>query len=245
MIQAYAKSDKGKVRDMNQDYYYISNSLDRIQLYILADGMGGYNGGEIASNLAVKTAKNYIENNFKDIPKDRDSIIQLVGSSMEYANMIVYEKSKENPELQGMGTTLEICLIYNNKAYIGHVGDSRIYRIRKDFIRKLTTDHSYVQKLVKEGTITKEQAAHHPQKNMLMKALGCNAFVEPDVMVKGFLKDDVLIICSDGLSNLVEQDTIKEIAKNKNIEQATKDLVNRANDRGGYDNVTVVLIKNI
>lgn len=244
MIKAYAKSDKGKVRENNQDYFYISNSLDEVQLYILADGMGGYNGGEIASSLAVQTAKNYIENNFKEIEKDKDSIIQLLGSSMEYANMVVYEKSKENPELQGMGTTLEICLIYNNKVYIGHVGDSRIYRIRKQFIRKLTQDHSYVQKLVKEGTITNEQAAHHPQKNMLMKALGCNAFVEPDVMVKGFLKDDILIICSDGLTNLVDQETIYEMAS-KNIEQATKDLVNLANDRGGYDNITVIVIKNI
>ena len=164
---------------------------------------------------------------------------------MEYANMVVYEKSKENPELQGMGTTLEICLIYNNKVYIGHIGDSRIYRIRKEFIRKLTQDHSYVQKLVKEGTITKEQAAHHPQKNMLMKALGCNAFVEPDVMVKGFLKDDILIMCSDGLTNMIDQETIYQMASKKNIEQASKDLVQRANDNGGYDNITVVIIKNI
>lgn len=244
MIKAYSKSDKGNVRETNEDYFYISNSLDQIQLFLLADGMGGYNGGEIASQLAIQTAKNYIENNFKDIEKDRDSIIQLLGSSMEYANMVVYEKAKENPELQGMGTTLEICLIYNNKAYIGHVGDSRIYRVRKQFIRKLTQDHSYVQKLVKEGTITKEQAEHHPQKNMLMKALGCNAFVEPDVMVKGFLKDDILIMCSDGLSNMVDQQTIYEMAS-KNIEQATKDLVQLAKDRGGYDNITVVIIKNI
>ncbi|CDB31754.1 protein serine/threonine phosphatase [Clostridium sp. CAG:575] len=244
MIKAYAKSDLGKVREMNQDYYYISNSLDEVQLYLLADGMGGYNGGEIASKLAVQTAKNYIENNFKEIEKDRDSIIQLLGSSMEYANMVVYEKSKENAELQGMGTTLEICLIYNNKVYIGHVGDSRIYRIRKEFIRKLTQDHSYVQKLVADGTITKEEAAHHPQKNMLMKALGCNAFVEPDVMVKGFLKDDILIMCSDGLTNMVDQETIYKMAS-KNIEQAPKDLVELANNNGGYDNITVVVIKNI
>ena len=244
MIKAYARTDKGNVRENNEDYFYISNSLDEVQLYLLADGMGGYNGGEIASKLAVQTAKNYIENNFKDIEKDKDSIIQLLGSSMEYANMVVYEKAKATPELQGMGTTLEICLIYNNKAYIGHVGDSRIYRVRKQFIRKLTQDHSYVQKLVKEGTITKEQAEHHPQKNMLMKALGCNAFVEPDVMVKGFLKDDIIIMCSDGLSNLVDQETIYEMAS-KNIEQGTKDLVQLAKDRGGYDNITVGIIKNI
>ena len=96
MIKAYAKSDVGKVRDINQDAYYISDSLDEVQLYMLADGMGGYNGGEIASKLAIQTAKSYIENNFKEIPKDRESIIQLVGSSMEYANMVVYEKSKED-----------------------------------------------------------------------------------------------------------------------------------------------------
>jgi len=244
MIKAYAKSDVGKVREMNQDYYYISNSLDEVQLYILADGMGGYNGGEIASKIAVETAKNYIENNFKEIEKDRDSIIQLLGSSMEYANMVVYEKSQQKPELHGMGTTLEICLIYNNKVYIGHIGDSRIYRIRKEFIRKLTQDHSYVQKLVKEGKITKEQAEVHPQKNMLTRALGCNAFVEPDVMVKGFLKDDILVMCSDGLTNMVKTEIIYQEAS-KNIEQAPKELVRIANENGGKDNVTVVIIKNI
>lgn len=244
MIKAYAKSDIGKVREINQDAYYISDSLDQVQLYMLADGMGGYNGGEIASKLAIQSAKSYIENNFKEIEKDRESIIQLVGSSMEYANMVVYEKSKENKDLEGMGTTLEICLIYNNKVYIGHVGDSRIYRIRKEFMRKLTQDHSYVQKLVKDGTITKEEAMHHPQKNMLMKALGCNAFVEPDVMVKGFLKEDILIICSDGLTNLVSQEEIFKEAK-KDIEQAPKELVEKANNNGGYDNITVVIIKNI
>lgn len=171
MIKAYARTDKGKVREINEDSYYISEPLDKVQLYMIADGMGGYNGGEIASSLAIKSAKSYIENNFDQTEKDKESIIQLVASSLEYANMVVYEKSKEDKELEGMGTTLDICLIYNNRAYIGHVGDSRIYRIRKDFIRKLTQDHSYVQKLVKDGTITQEEALHHPQKNMLMKAL--------------------------------------------------------------------------
>ncbi len=244
MIIAYAKSDVGKVREINEDSFYISNPLDKVQLYMLADGMGGYNGGEIASKLAIQAAKKYILNNFEQIEKDRDSIIQLLGSSIEYANMIVYEKSRENKELEGMGTTLEICLIYNSKVYIGHIGDSRIYRIRKSFIRKLTQDHSYVQKLVKDGEITQEEAEHHPKKNMLMKALGCNAFVEPDVMVKGLLKDDILLMCSDGLSNLVDEENIYQVAK-VNIEQATKELVRMANDKGGYDNITVVIIKNI
>lgn len=245
MIQAYAKSDVGKVREQNQDSYYISEPLDEVQLFIIADGMGGYNGGEIASSLAVQSAKNYIENNFASSDKDKESIIQLVGSSLEYANMVVYEKSKENEELSEMGTTMDICLIYNNKAYIGHVGDSRVYRVRKEFIRKLTQDHSYVQKLVKDGTITQEEAQHHPQKNMLIKALGCNAFVEPDVMIKGFQKDDILLMTTDGLTNLVSKDHLFETIKTENLEQIPKKLVEQANNNGGYDNVTVIVIKNI
>lgn len=244
MIKSYAKSDVGKVREINEDSFYISDSLSLVQIYIIADGMGGYNGGEIASKLAVKSAKNYIENNFKDTPKDRESLIQLVGSSIEYANMVIYEKSKEDKELEGMGTTIDICLIYNNKVYIGHVGDSRVYRIRKNFIRKLTTDHSYVQKLVKDGTITKEEAEIHPKKNMLMKALGCNAFVEPDVLVKGFLRDDILIMSTDGLTNLVSQEYLFTEATN-DIEQAPKNLIEIAKNKGGYDNITVIVIKNI
>ena len=231
MIIAYAKSDIGKVRQKNQDYFYISQSLDDVQLYILADGMGGYKGGEVASQMATTCVKNYIENNYKQIPKDRDSLIQLVGSSMEYANMVIYEKSKENTNLEGMGTTLEICLIHNNKVYIGHVGDSRIYRVRKQFIRKLTQDHSYVQKLVKDGKITEAEAEVHPKKNMLMKAIGCSAFVEPDVSVKGFLKDDILVMTSDGLTNMVTKEKIFNTVQG-NIERAPEKLVDLANDNG-------------
>lgn len=244
MIKAYGKSDIGIAREMNQDYYYISDDKNEIKLYILADGMGGYKGGEIASQLAVTSARNYIENNFKETPKDKSSLIQLIGSSVEYANMVVYEKAKENSELEGMGTTLEICLIYNNKAYIAHIGDSRIYRIRKEFMRKITKDHSYVQKLVEDGTITKEEAATHPKKNMLMKALGCNAFVEPDVTIKGFLKGDTIIICSDGLTNMVNQEEIYNIATSK-FEYAPNELIEKANKNGGYDNITVIIIRNI
>jgi protein phosphatase len=206
--------------------------------------MGGCNAGEVASKQAILSAKSYIENNFEEAPKDKDSLIQLVASSIEYANMVVYEKSIADKNYEGMGTTLAVCLIYNNRAYIGHIGDSRIYRIRKDFIRKLTQDHSYVQKLVQDGTITSEEAEHHPKKNMLMKALGVNAFVEPDVMVKGFQKEDILIICSDGLTNMVEVNDIYNAVKN-NFEIATKELVNLANKNGGIDNITIITIKNL
>ena len=158
--------------------------------------------------------------------------------------MVVYEKSSENKEYDGMGTTLEVCLIYNSRAYIAHIGDSRIFRIRKGLIRQLTQDHSYVQTLVKEGTITKEEAKHHPKKNMLTKALGCNAFVEPDVMVRGFQKEDALVICSDGLTNMVSKEEIFNLVTN-NFETAPKELVDLANQNGGIDNITVITIKNL
>ena len=241
-MRAFAKTDVGKARDMNQDYYYISKPEDKISIFILADGMGGYNGGEIASKLATMATLGYIQSNFENIPKEREEILKLIKSAMEYANMVVYEKSKEQKELEGMGTTLEVCLIYNNKLYLGHIGDSRIYRLRGEFFRKLTHDHSYVQKLVKDGTITQEEADHHPKKNMLMKALGCTAFVEPDVTVKGFIKDDIILICSDGLTNMVEEQEIYNILKKEGTLAAEK-LVEKANENGGYDNITAIVIR--
>ena len=240
-MEAFAKTDIGKLRDINEDYYYISNPEDEIQVFILADGMGGYNGGEVASRLATTTALSYIKSNFQNIPKEKEDILNLIKSAMEYANMVVYEKSNEDKELEGMGTTLEVSLIYNNRIYIGHAGDSRIYRIRRNFIRKLTRDHSYVQKLVKDGTITEEQARNHPKKNMLMKALGCTSFLEPDVTVKGFIKDDIILMCSDGLSNMLKDEEIFEIIKEQGAQSAEK-LVECANENGGYDNITAIVI---
>ena len=157
--------------------------------------------------------------------------------------MLVYEKSKEIKELEGMGTTIEVALVQNNRVYIGHIGDSRIYRIRKNFIRKLTTDHSYVEKLVKDGTISRDEAVHHPKKNMLTKALGCTSFVEPDISVKGFQKDDILVITSDGLTNMVSDEEIYNIVTD-NIEVATDKLINKANENGGLDNITVIIVLN-
>ena len=141
-----------------------------------------------------------------------------------------------------MGTTLEVLLIYKNKVYIGHIGDSRIYRIRKGIMRKLTKDHSYVQTLVEDGTITKEEAEHHPKKNMLMKALGCEEKIEADVMVKGFLKDDIILICSDGLTNMVPEEEIHEEI-DKDLKNAGEKLIERAKENGGLDNITLILIK--
>ena len=198
-------------------------------------------GGEVASKLAVSASKSYIQNNFNKIEHDRESILKLMKNAVEYANMVVYEKAMQEKELEGMGTTLDVCLIYNSKVYIGHVGDSRVYRLRKEFFRKLTTDHSYVQQLVKDGSITKEEAYNHPRKNMLTKALGCTAYVEPDTLVKGFLKDDIILMSSDGLTNMLKDEEIYNIIKS-NPDTAAEELVKRANSLGGYDNITVVII---
>ncbi len=240
-MKAFATSDVGKVREMNQDSYHISDQNDDVKLFIIADGMGGYKGGEIASRLAIEASKKYILNNFDGVKKDKELVLDLLKNAIEYANMVIYEKSKENEELSGMGTTIDICLIYMNRVYIGHVGDSRVYRIRKEFFRKLTKDHSYVEQLVDQGNITREEAYNHPKKNMLTKALGCTAFVEPDVMVKGFVKDDIILMCTDGLTNMIRDNKICEIIK-ENPEGATKKLVEEANKNGGLDNITAVII---
>lgn len=240
-MKAFARSDIGKVREMNQDNFYIADQNDSVKLFIVADGMGGYKGGEIASKLAIDSSKNYILNNFEEAKKDKEKIIELLRSAIEYANMVIYEKSKEIEELNNMGTTIDICLIHSGRAYIGHVGDSRVYRLRKEIFRKLTTDHSYVEQLLKQGNITKEEAYNHPKKNMLTKALGCTAFVEPDILVRGFQKNDILLMCTDGLTNMIKENQICQIIK-EDPEKATENLVNKAIEFGGLDNITAVII---
>lgn len=237
----FARTDIGKVRKKNQDYYYVS---DDGCINILADGMGGYAGGEIASKLATISAKEYILEHFdKNTEYEKQEILDIIENAMEHANLQVHEKAQEDPELEQMGTTLEICIIYKDKMFIGHVGDSRVYRLRQGIIRKLTKDDSYVQKLVEDGTITKEEAKNHPKKNMLVKALGCETDLEVKVFYKKFLKDDIVLICSDGLTNMVSEEQIYNIIGN-NIEEAAENLVNEANNNGGLDNITLIIIKN-
>ena len=240
-MKGFARTDIGKARDMNQDYYYIPSSENDLQIYILADGMGGYNGGEIASKLAVQTVRDYIENNFDKIEHTKEEILNMIKKSMENANSVVYEESKKDDNLQGMGTTLDVCFIYNNKIYIGHVGDSRVYLIRKEIARKITKDHSYVQQLVEDKKITREEAEHHPKKNMLLKALGCTSYVEPDIRARNIEKDDIFLMCSDGLTNMVEESKMYEVVEQYK-EKAPEILVNLANDAGGDDNITVITI---
>lgn len=241
-MRAFAMTDIGKEREINEDYYYISEEKNGMKLCILADGMGGYKGGEIASKLATISVREYIELNFAKVDSSTENIKELIRRAMNYANEQVFEKSRETEELNQMGTTLEICMIVGEKIYLGHIGDSRIYRIRRNVIRRITTDHSYVEGLIKDGTITKEQAFHHPEKNILTKALGCAKMIEPDITIKEFLPGDIILMCSDGLTNMLKETEIFDIVKD-NVETACNRLIKRANELGGYDNISIILVE--
>lgn len=240
-MQIFAKTDIGQERKRNEDYFYASKPEDKIKLFIVADGMGGYNGGEVASKLAVDNAKEYIQKHFANYKESKEKIAELLIEATKYANSAVYKKSQTKKDLEGMGTTLDICLIYNSRIYISHIGDSRVYRIRKDFLRKITRDDSYVQTLIEDGTITKEEAWHHPKKNMLTKALGCTPDIEPTIYIKTFIKNDIILMTSDGLTNMVSEDEIFNIIKQESKNPA-ESLIKKANENGGYDNITVVII---
>lgn len=240
-MEVYAKSDLGKVRDKNEDAYYIPNDDVGINVYILSDGMGGYSGGEIASSLGVAAAKSYIINNYEVTFDQKEDILKLVNGAVEYANMVIFEKSRMEENLKYMGCTMEIVLLINDKLYMAHAGDSRIYRLRNRILRKLSKDHSYIEKLIKEGKITKEEAKTHPDKNMVTKALGTMRLVEPDLIYKKFLKGDTLLICSDGLTNMVSEEEIKEVLQTS--QNPEKDLIKLANNYGGSDNITVIVVK--
>ncbi len=245
-MKFFGQTDIGMQRKENQDRIFVPEKDDAIKLFIVADGMGGANAGGTASKMAIEYVRNSIEDGYEEAKDDREKVESLIRKSIIDANKYVYKKSKENPEYAGMGTTISVALIIKNKVYIGHVGDSRVYRIRKEFIRQLTKDHSYVQALVQNGTITKAEAINHPQKNVLLKVLGCEPELEPDVMVKGFLKEDVLMICSDGLTNMISvPDIFEEIKDGKNdLKKTCNNLISQSKKNGGYDNISVILVFN-
>lgn len=235
----YAITNKGIVRTQNQDCIYAS---DNMKLYIIADGMGGANAGDIASKKAVEIAQKYIIDNYTE--ESNIAIKELIRNALGFANKEVYELSLSNKEYEGMGTTIIILLIINNKIYIGHIGDSSLYRIRRNVIRKITKDHTYVQNLVDNKEITKQQAKVHPKRHMLTKVLGCDSFIEPDIIVKKIEDNDYILMCTDGLTNMVKDREIYNIITDKkDCKIIAETLVDLANSRGGFDNISVILIE--
>ena len=243
-MRFYGLTDIGVKREKNEDAISIPSENEPIKLFILADGMGGAKAGEKASQVAIQTIRDYVRLNFIKIERTKEEIEELIRKAMVEANREVFELSQAYKEYSGMGTTVLVALIYRGRLYIGHIGDSRVYRLRQSVLRQLTKDHSYVQELLRQGSITIEEAKNHPQKNVLLKALGCDRDIVPDVITKGFVKGDIILLCSDGLTNMVDDKQIYEIImKNtSDLNVACKMLIDTANRNGGADNISAIII---
>jgi protein phosphatase len=242
-MRAGAATDPGKVRSMNQDYFYLSTAEGKPNLYIVADGMGGHNGGEVASKTSVDYARSFIEQSWNKAEYSGDRI-KLIRDALMAANREVFNMASRNNELYGMGTTLSMALVEGKTLYTGHIGDSRIYLIRNNKAEKLTEDHSLVAELIKNGSITPEEGDNHPQKNIITRALGTSVTVEVDISRRELEEDDMLLLCTDGLTNMVNCGDILELCNTiEEPEKLCRRLVEEANNRGGKDNITVIVVK--
>lgn len=257
-MRSAGKSDIGLVRKINEDEFLclrlndllnLENSGADLYLCIVADGMGGRNAGEVASSMAVHEVVEFIKEKYINVLLEKEvseeKIFDLIREAIYFSNDSIYKKSLLNSDLTGMGTTLSMILIKDNNLFYGHVGDSRIYIIRKNEITKLTEDHSLVAELVKQGTIKPEEADSHPQKNIITRALGTEYNIEADVGKYEMIDDDYILLCSDGLSNLINDSEIMEIVlSTDDVNQTCDNLINKAKENGGFDNITVVVIHN-
>ncbi|MTI67594.1 MAG: Stp1/IreP family PP2C-type Ser/Thr phosphatase [Firmicutes bacterium] len=236
-------SDVGKIRDINQDSYFCSN-IEALPLFAVADGMGGHNAGEIASSLAIDIIKKYLYDNKEDLINGLITTPKFINDSLNKANEAILAHSLNNEKCNGMGTTITMVYLTKEEIFVGHVGDSRAYLLREKSLKQLTHDHSLVAELVRNGSITEEEAINHPQKNIITRALGTDKDLKVDILSREIKEDDIIMLCTDGLTNMVSDKEITEIIlKNKNIEKASKALTTTANRLGGSDNTTVMLIK--
>ncbi len=234
---AEAVSHTGLVRRNNEDAYVV---VPRLNLFAVADGMGGHAAGEVASKLAVNTIAEYIRQY-----KGSRQPGQVLSDAVTAANREIFSQANAKPSQLGMGTTLSAVWIPDDHAYLAHVGDSRIYLFRDNNIQLLTKDHSFVSEMVRKGNITAEEAKNHPRRNLLTRALGTETDVEVDLSELSLLQDDLLLCCTDGLSSIVSSDELCAILQNKTkISEKLKQMVDLALARGGQDNITVLLVYN-
>jgi hypothetical protein len=223
-------SKTGLVRQRNEDRFYAQGPL-----LIVADGMGGYTGGEYASTMVVDTIVEVVN-------EATEMSVEVLKNAILKANRMVYEKSQSYKELEGMGTTAVVAYVKEDTLYWAHVGDSRLYRYGEDGLHRMTKDHSMVQQLVEAGTITEEEVIHHPKRNMLTRAIGVYETVEVDTGVVEVHQNDRILLCSDGLSGYIEESKIEQVLSEENNEsRALEDLVHLVYDAGARDNVTIVL----
>lgn len=227
---AYGATNVGKVRKNNEDAFKIS---DKENIYLLADGMGGHLGGEFASSMAVQD----LEKLLIDV-KNKTEIKEAI----EEVNRKIYQKSLEDENLSGMGTTLSLVKILEDHLYFANIGDSRIYRLKDGSLTQMTIDDSYVNYLLEVGAITSDQAKDHPKKNVLLKALGTTEDIEVFVQEVQWQEDDLYLLCSDGLTNMLDEEEIQEILSSYEAKEAVDILIDRALGRGGKDNITVIIL---
>ncbi|MGM7720327.1 Stp1/IreP family PP2C-type Ser/Thr phosphatase [uncultured Metabacillus sp.] len=240
-METFYLTDRGKVRQHNEDCVGVFENEAGV-LAIVADGMGGHLAGDIASQMTISTFKVLWEK-VESIASPQDAEAWFTEKVME-VNKAVYEHSLSNPECQGMGTTIVGAIVTTSFATVGHIGDSRCYLLNNSGYKQVTQDHSLVNELVRSGQITKEDAEHHPRKNVLLRALGTEQTVELDVSTIEFEQDDVLLLCSDGLSNKVsEQEMQLQLSNSLPLAEKAKTLVELANENGGEDNISLVIVR--
>ena len=241
MAQVGFKSDKGNKREKNEDSLFV---MPEQNLFMVADGVGGHNAGEIASMTAVKNIAEYIVQRPIREVKDDEHLKMYFLDCLKEVNRTVFHLANSTKENIGMATTIVVLYLFQGKAYFVNVGDSRAYIIRGEQISQITEDHTYVNELVREGSITKAQAETHPQKNMITRALGGEDRILPDFYQLEILKNDVIILCTDGLYNEISSEEIcRKASAAKSMSELSTDLVHTANHNGGNDNITVICLK--
>lgn len=241
MVQIGFKCSKGIVRKNNEDACFVIPSHD---VYIVADGVGGNNSGEIASRTAVSDIAGYVTENDISACQGPEEIFGFLSEAVRTANENVYKAGMDEEQNRGMATTVVLTYIRDMKAYVANVGDSRAYLFRNGNLKRITSDHTYVNELIKKGVITEDEAEHHQQKNVITKALGAEYYVEPDFYQVKLKEGDVLLLCSDGLYGEVKESAIAGyIDGAENMNELCTQLVDEAIKAGGRDNITVVCLR--
>jgi serine/threonine protein phosphatase PrpC len=220
---------------------------DTIHLAVLADGMGGHNAGDVASSMALEIIKNALCDQLPKLarPNSTRQRSRLILSTIENANTRIFLASRTSVEKTGMGATLALALFHRDKVILAHIGDSRIYRLRKHRLRPLTYDHSLINQLIAQGTMTKEEAKTSRYRNVITRALGHRETVEPDIRELATIPQDIYLLCSDGLYDMVSENEMRDIITRHSVDLGTaaQQLITKANDNGGKDNVTAILVK--
>ena len=236
-MKTFSMTDIGRKREINQDYVFATDETigNLPTLLVVADGMGGHRAGDFASRFTVEVLAEEGQNSKETHPE------QILGNAIQTANERLMEEAAKDSRLEGMGTTLVAATILDHVLYFANVGDSRLYLINKE-IRQLSKDHSMVEEMVRLGGLTEEEAKHHPDKNIITRAMGVKDKVEPDFFEYRLKGGDTILMCSDGLTNMVDDDEIFQIVKSaRDIVEAVETLIQRANENGGSDNIGIVL----